>query len=333
MYSTQRWNRLIEIDLDFNYIKRLTKKYFDYEIKESSTKEFIRNIEDYKKLNEDELLNLIEKNAYKRLSVLSMRALVKDPVYPIVEELTNNAFKELFKSRNRIFINNGEYYNGSLDDFFKVTYYNELNNYVEIKMARIKEFVEEDNSQPGIKASKKMLVYDCFKFIVDLDKKLIFMFFNDVSKSTIGQTKELTDKKRAFYELFTNATQGNILSYIIHDSLNKYFLDYMNEIESDDPKKMISIIETSSILVGKKATKSTAIEYVHERDTLNAMKKYIQEKGYHVSLLECKINSELLKLKGTGELFMESTILTGEVFKNVCEEFFNGDKVYELCTQ
>lgn len=333
MLNTSRWNRINEIEVDFNYIKRLTKKYFDYEIQEACTGDFCKNIKKYKELDENKLLNVIEKNAYKRLIVLSMRALVNNPQHPVINELTNDTFKELFKQRNRINIKNNETYNGSLDNCYKVTYYNEDDCFVEIKMARVKDYEEEYNNNPGITLKRKLIIYDCCKFIIDLNQKLIFMFYNDVSKTNIGQGKEVTDKKKSFYELFTKATQGNILAYIIHDSLNKYFLDYMNEIEANDPKKMISIIETSNMIIGRKATRSTSIEYVHERETIDAMKRYILTKGYHVSLLECKINSELIKLKGTGELFIESTILTGEVFKNVCKEFFNGHGIYELCTQ
>lgn len=329
MLNVSRWNRLKDIEIDFNYVKRLAKKYFNYEIKEACTEDFCKNIKNYKGLDEKKLLDLIEKNAYKRLMILSMRALVNMPQHPVITELTNDTFKELFKQRNRINLNDNE----ELNKCYRVTYYNEENNFIEIKMARVKEYEEEDNAISGVKLMKTINIYDCCKFIIDLNENLIFMFYNDLSKTNIGQGKEVTEKKKSFYELFTNATQGNILSYIINDSLNKYFLEYMKEIEADEPKKMISIIETSNMIIGRKATRSTAIEYIHERETINAMKNYILFKGYHVSLLECKINSQLIKLRGTGEIFLESAILTGEVFKNVCEEFFNGHKIYELCTQ
>ncbi|NFH79094.1 hypothetical protein FDA09_06720 [Clostridium botulinum] len=333
MLNKSRWNRLKDMEIDFNYIKRLTKKYFDYEIREGCIDDFCKCIVNYKEIDETDLLNVLEKNAYTRLSVLSMRALVKQPTYPIHNELTNEAFKDLFKQRNRINTKNGQYYKRALDECYKITYYNEIDTFIEIKISRIKKITQEVIIEPGVTSTNEIDIYDCCKFIIDLDKKLVFMFYNDVHKSNINQSKEVAEKKKAFYNLFTKATQGNVLSYSISDSLNKYFLEYMKELDVGIPKKIISIVETSKILPPKKATRSTAVEYVHEKETIDAMRKYVLSKKYAVSLLECKINSELIKLKNTADVFAESAILSGEVFENVCKEFFNGHKIYELCTQ
>ncbi|NFI03887.1 hypothetical protein FC959_05610 [Clostridium botulinum] len=333
MLNASRWDRLKGIDIDFNYIKKILRRQFNYEIKEGCLDDFCKNINKYKELNEIELLNVLEKNAYKRLIVLSMKPLVGKDSHPVYEELTNDAFKDLFKERNRISLIHNTEFNENLGSCYKVTYYNEINRYIEIKLARVNQYVHEKEIKQGITGEVKTNVYDCCKFIIDLTNKLIFMFYNDVFITNKNQSKEVTDKKKAFYSLFTKATQGNLISYIIYDSLNMYFLDYMDGLNKNNPKKLVSIVEATNIIGNKKSTRSIATAYIHEKDTLDIIKNYIENKKYFVSLLECVVNSQLVKIKGTGEVFLESDILNGEVFENVCKEFFNYNKVYELCTQ
>ncbi|MBB6623845.1 hypothetical protein [Clostridium gasigenes] len=328
--NIKRWERIELLDINFNYIKKIIKKKFAYEIREISVKDFARNIKAYKNIDEDILLSLIEKNYYKRLSILSMKPLKSNPEFPVHEELTNSVFNSEFKRNNRIGIQCNKEVVGELDDIYKVTYYYEQERFVEIKLAKIINYSEEINNN-GIHMNKNTNIYDCYNIIIDLSEKIIFMFYNDLPVNNINNGSEYTKKKKAFYELFTKATQGNILSYIISDSLRLYFLEYMEEIENKDSRKMISLVETMNLIGSKKSTRSIAHEFTHDECSINAIKELVIKHNYSISAIECKINSELVKLKSTGEINIETGIFDEEVLQSVCEEFIDGNEVYDFC--
>lgn len=332
MYKKLRWKRIEKLEIDFNYIKAMVKMEFDYEVREGCLKDFLSNIHNYKNIAEGKLLFILEKDTYKKLSVFHMKDIGRDKTNKIYEELTNDAFLQLFKERNRInYIGDNEY-TGELDNVYKIVNYAEGERYIQIKLARLYDVNIDNNVNRGITTSGIIQIYECCKFIVDLESKWVFMMYNDPTETNINAKKEYTGKKRAFYELFTGVNQNTINNLVISDNLNKYFLEYMSEVENNDIKKSISVIEASTILVGSKATKSTANNYNHDRDTIDVIKKNVQEKGYHISLLEFMMNSNLMRIKNTSEVSVPNAFLSREVLKGVCEQFFDDNQIYRLCT-
>ena len=326
----KRWERIRILEVDFNYIKNIVRDKFGYEVSEISLNDFIDNIEKYKNINIDLLLSYIEKNYYSKLSILTMRQMKNEPNFPVHEELTNAIFNHEFKRKNRINLQNNEEYIGELDDLFKIIYYKETSRYVEIKMARIFSYSSRTTKQ-GVTHDFTKNLYDCFKIIIDLEEKLVFMFYNDLPVGNMNNGYEYTYKKKVFYELFTCATKGNILSFIISDTLTQYFLEYMQEVEVDDIKKRISSVEAINLIGARKATRSISHECNHEKCSIDAIKTLILEKNYCISALECTMKSNLIKLKNVGEIIVQIGMFSKEVLEIVCREFIKGHRVYEFC--
>lgn len=325
-YADFRWTRLEGIINDFEYIKDIVRKKFNYEVKESSIKEFKKNIKNYKTINELVLLSLVEEYSYKKLTILTMRKLKKIPQHPVYEELSNPAFKQLFKINNKIFMENDKEYSGELDSCFKVVKYNEIDNKVIIKLACIKECTYMDVIEDGIQCERLSCDYDFCKFIIDLDTQLIYMFYNDVNSSN-NNGKDVTEKKTIFYSLFKKATRGNILSYDISRELNNYFLDYINEVNENDPKKLISEIESSNLLGPRNSLKSIDHNCKHNKLRLEAITNAINGEGHYISTIESTVNSKLYRIKASAEIIAETSFFSKEGLNSVFQEFFKNDKI------
>lgn len=330
----KRWERIKTINVDFNYIKNIVNDKFGYEIGDISLEDFIYNIDKYKNIEIDLLLHYIEKNYYSKVSILYMRKLSdkgNGPEYPVYDELLNPVFNNEFKRKNRIYKQQNQEYIGELDNCFKLTYYKETSKYVEIKMARIFNYSNIINNN-GITKEVMKSLYDSFKIIIDLEEKLILMFYNDIPVSSVNQGHQYTCKKKAFYELFTKANKANILSFIISDALTEYFIDYLNEIENCDIKKRISLVEVKNLLGDKsqQATRSISHECNHDKYTIEAIKKLILDNNYHVFSLECIIKSNIIKLKYNGDITISNGIFSKEVLEIVCREFIKYHRLHEI---
>ncbi|MBD5643176.1 hypothetical protein HYH96_04620 [Clostridium botulinum] len=327
-YNKIRWDRLIELGISVEYVKTLIKKNYGYEIKENNLNEIKINMEQYGDINETELLNKIERYSYNKISIFFCRQYKKDKEEPLFSDLSNEVFQSYFKSDNTINMDNGKYYTGELGECFKVLYFNKINNtHVIIKMAKVIELeVSEENDRGEIEEYTKDS-YDFVKFVIDLNKKVIFMFYNDFIGKTNSYKKEITSKKTAFRMLFTNVSSKHLLKYNIDEILENYFKDYMKEIKEKKPKKLISIIETIMVNGEKSSLKSIQHDYNHNPKRLEAIENEVNNEGHTISTIECMVNGNSININNIGEIICQTNFFNEEVVKNVCDEFFNG---YEL---
>lgn len=328
-YNSIRWERLEEIEVEFSYIKFVVKKLYKYQIRENGVSDFIKNIENYRDIDQCELLNILEEETYKKAAIFSIRQYKKNKEMPIIDDITNPVLKLLFKEKNDIHLNNDEYYDGELDSCFKVTYLHKSDNFVEIKMARIVDITVNENLDDGTENLFQMTLYDCCKFIIDINNKLVIMFFNDI-KNNNTSSQEITTKKVAFRLLFNNVSSKNIIKYYINMYLEKYFKDYMEDKRNKNERKSISIIEAASVDdrdSEKSLIRSVKRDYTHNEKRLNAIENDIENEGLTISEIECCIGDSTIDLKMDGEISCINKFFYKEVIKNVCEEFFNGYKL------
>ncbi|MBN1045468.1 hypothetical protein DVW08_08865 [Clostridium botulinum] len=329
-YNSYRWERLEYLGLDFLYVKHIVKSNYNYEIRERDLINFIANISTYKDINEVELLNILEEHVYKKVFVFSIRQYKKNKEMPFIEEITNNILNVLFKERNDIKIENDEYFDGELDSCFRVIYYKNDDEFSIIKMSRIISVDTSNNLDDGTIEEDTIILYDCCKFIIDLNNKLVFMFFNDLNNSDGNISKEITYKKAAFRELFLNVSNRNILKYSFIQYLENYFQEYINDIKQGNQRKLVSIIEASSIDTKeeeKSLIRSVKRNYVHNRKRLDAIENDIKNEGLTISEIECCINGTIVDLRHEGEICCINNFLNEEVIKSVCKEFFNEYKL------
>src|SRR3712207_6164739 len=98
-------------------------------------------------------------------------------------------------------------------------------------------YILDDVDEDNVVTSIKKTYYHCSKFIVDLEKNLMFLFYNDIiseGEDGFGKGKAITEKKQAFYSLFTEGTQYTLLRFNIHEYLNNYIKLHLNKMDSSD---------------------------------------------------------------------------------------------------
>ena len=318
-----RWERLKSINLSYEYIKNIIKLKYNYEVKERNMDEFIKNISNYKTLIESELLIFLEKYSYEKLSIFSIKKSERQKEYPIRDELTSPINKMLFNQKNRIKLNGGESeftYDGCLDNCYKVVYYCEDENKIEIKLACLKNFTYEESDQStGVVEEINEELYDCAKFIINMDKNIVLMFYNDNSKIIPNL---VTAKKSAFQKLFSDVNQSNLLKYNLSKYLGDYYKEYLKEIENNDTRKLISIISTKSVFGNSNAIKSISDNYVHNKLRLEAITHAIEHENHIIHTIECVLNGSVIRFKHSGDISLEDSIFKEEVVENVYKEFF-----------
>lgn len=319
-----RWKRIKESEIPYIYIKEIVKNNFDYEVRENSLDEFIKTLNNYSNIDEGFLLSLIEEDVYKKLKIFYMKDLKKYKEHPIKESLTNIVFKNLFKQKNRININENGYYEGNLDSCYRVVKYKEYGNIFEIKLACVKSCIEIEIQEDGEQDEVSIDVYDSVKYIIDIEKNLVFMFYNDILEGNFKNKTEVTNRKRAFCKLFDNVSRNGLANYEIVESLQEYFNDYLNEIELNDVKKSISVIESLHELGEANALKSVASDFKHSKHRIDAIKYAVNNENHIIATLECRVNSKSMKLRHIGEIFLQDCTFQPEVMESVCNEFFNG---------
>ncbi|MPN01924.1 hypothetical protein SDC9_149137 [bioreactor metagenome] len=156
------------------------------------------------------------------------------------------------------------------------------------------------------------------------------MFFNDIKGNSNSISQEITAKKAAFRALFNNVSNKNIIKYYTNMYLEKYFKDYMEDKRKENERKLISIIEASSLDdrdSEKSLIRSVKRDYVHNEKRLSAIENDIENEGLTISEIECRIDNSIIDLKMDGEISCINNFFDKEVIKNVCEEFFNGYKL------
>lgn len=326
-YNEIRWERLINVGIDILYVKKKVKEIYGYEVRENSVNLFIKNINKYKDVNQVELLNQLEEEAYKKAHIFNIKKPEKNKDTPIVDELTTmlNIF---FKEKNEITFQDGEYFSGDLTSAYKVTFYKCNNTTAVIKLARTFSFTEQIVNEDSTIDEYPRDVYDCCKFYVDLQKGLVIMFFNDIKESSLNPSKEVTLKKSSFRQLFNNVNSQNMVKFHLHLYLEEYFKEYMNDKQNENEKKLISIIEATSLNISseeeKSLIRSVNRDYKHSIKRLEAIEYDVNNEGLTISEIESCINGNSINVRKGGEIFCINTFFYKEVIDDVCKEFFGG---------
>lgn len=329
-YNYIRWERLKELNIEFNFLKSIVKNSYSYEMKEKTINEFIKNISWYKNIDECDLLNKLEEYSYKKIDIFSIEKYKKNKEEPFISDITNDFFRTYFKVKSTKGLENNKYCYGELDSTFRVVYYNIQHDFAIFKMARVSLYSVSESQDDGTSDQYDKEIYDCCKFYIDLKNKLIFMHFNDIKNIDTNTSKEITKKKNEFRALFTDVTNKNMLKYFITKNLEVYFKNYMNEIRENNQHKLVSIIEASSYDYkdgDKSLIRSVERNFIHSRKRLDAIESDIgTERNLTITEIECTIDDKIIDLKGDGEIYCINNFFYKEVINNVCQEFFNGYK-------
>lgn len=331
-YNEIRWERLIEVGLDIGYLKKKVKEIYNYEIRENSVDLFIENISKYKEIKQIELLNQLEEETYKKAHVFNIKKSEKNKDNPIIDELTT-MLNILFKEKNEITFNDGEYFYGELTSAYKVTFYKCNNKFAIIKLARKFSFIEQTVNEDSTIDEDQKNIYDCCKFYIDLEEGLIIMFFNDIKEGNLSPSKEITLKKSSFRQLFSNVNSQNMVKHHLNLYLENYFRDYMKEKRDENEKKLLSIIEATSLNIGaeeeRSLIRSVNREYKHSIKRLEAIEDDINNEGLTISEIESCINGNSINVKKGGEMFCTNTFFYKEVIDDVCKELFGEYKLLQ----
>ncbi|MEG0181243.1 MAG: hypothetical protein RR657_05075 [Peptostreptococcaceae bacterium] len=326
-----RWKTLKDIGVPFSAVKDKVKDIYDIDIDEENMDDFINSISiKYSKIDINQLLFYLEEHSFKKMFIFS----IKDKV---VEELCSEILKEDFMNRNRIkgLFNNENL--GGINEDISCVYISEKDKYFIVKMAQRKIVEIEELLDTGCIGYKQYEYYDFVKFVVDLNESLVFMFVNDVySKACYGNNsaKVITNKKLAFYSLFLNGNQASLMKYGMEDDLNKYVLDFfenllhengefkeVEEVENDISKK-ITIIETEDPIESKNNLRSSKRDSRHNKHRLQAINYALQNEDHCVKMIECIINNRIIIFKSSGEIILHGPFFGMEVISNVCKEVF-----------
>ena len=325
-----RWQYIKNLEVEFSYIKSIIKKYFNYNVIESNLDQLLENNNlenNYPDIDQFKLLSYIEEYSYKRMSILVMRTLANGKTHPVYEELDNEAFKSIFKTKNGINNFDNDEYIGDLDSIYKVVNYKEIGDHIIIKLACKETRIELNIDDDGMESEEELSYYDCIKFIINIKQNKIFMFYNNTNKN--ANNVDFTKKKNAFYQLFTKANRANIYHYTSNTILNAYFNEYYDENINKNIRKSISEIITESPMGDKNSVFSRTHNFRHSQERLKAIKSALDNEDHDISSIEILLNEKIIKIKGLGEIISNS-ILNKEVLKSVCEEFYPDFKIYEL---
>ena len=331
-----RIERLTTLDIDFKRVKSIVKNNYEYEVEEDNFDEFFENIDEYTDIDQNELLSILEKEYYKKMSVLSMRKMKKGAEFPVCEEILNPTFANYFKQINNIdFTDDKDHFEG-INECYKVVSYKEIINEesikcVDLKIACVRTFIKKVTFKDRIVEDEEIEVFDCARFFIDLDNKRIYMFYNEWPAGMSIEKNGYTEKKQFFYDLFKSATRGNILSFVLSDKLTEYFQEYYNDLSEGKSKKVISHIEASSVDEKVKVLKSINYEYKHKTKAIDAIKDAIDNDNYHIAVIECLVSGRLVKIKDNGSISVNDAGVCKEVLEYVCREFIGPNKWLDYC--
>lgn len=320
--NSLRWKRVKESEIPYIYIKGIIKHIYGYEVKEDNIDEFIEKIDSYNNINEGFLLSAIEEHVYKKLRIFSMKDLMKYDEHPIKSTLNNKVFKQLFKQKNRINIDENEYYIGNLDTCYKVVKYNENGNIFEIKLACIRNSIYTEIQADGVQDEVSIDVYDSVKYIIDIEKELVLMFYNDIFEGNFNNNKEVTNRKKAFFNLFENVSNSNLVNYELTQNLLEYFYEYLKELNDNNIRKSISLIETFNKSGKANSVRSKASDFNHSEHRIKAIEYAIEKENHSIATIECVVNSNSIRLRNNGEIYLQDCTFQSEVMESVCKEFF-----------
>lgn len=325
--SKLRWQRIKDIGYLYGDIKKIVKSLFGYDVKEFTMDDFIRNIRNYKCIDEELLLVHIEKFFYKKLMIFSINNTKENPIN---EELDNPLLMSIFKETNRIYVDGENEYSGELDEIYRAVYLNRINDVVEIKMAAIREYNYTDIGELGERIEETNSFYDCMKFIIDLENELVYMFYNDFNMENVSKEVEITNKKRAFYSLFSKANNRTLIKNDISILLNSYIFEYLEEVKSGDIKKLISVIRTKSPINSRDNLASGHPNYEHNLKRLEAINHALKEEGHVIKYIEVHINNINIFIKHNGEISLTGDFFKVEVLGCVWNEIFRQENPFYI---
>lgn len=324
VYNQIRWDRLEELEVDIEFIRRVVKEEYGYELREVSITELRENISRYVDIREEKLLDRIEDSTYKKANLFTIKKFKKNVNIPIIDELTS-MLNVYFMEMNSI----GDV--KELDEQFVITDYKKDDKFAIIKMARkFTTIIQSPNEDDGSIDEFEKEIYDCCKFYIDLEMNLVIMYFNDVKESNMGPSKEITYKKSCFRNFFNGVSSKNLVRFFVNMQLEDYFKIYMEEKRNNNERKSVSIIEATSQdddIAEKSLIRSVNKDCEHSDKRLDAIEYDIENEGLTISEIETLIDGNTIDIKMTGEITCIDTFLYKEVVIGVCREFFGG---YEL---
>lgn len=325
--NKMRWEELEQIGISYKYIKKFLEDLYKIDIVENDIQELIGAFSDkYKDINQDEVLFKLEDTAYRKLAIFSMRD--KE-----VEELKNSVFNQEFINRNRL--------NNCVDceKIFEigknltVSYCLFNKRYAVIKMVQKRCLYYDDMDSNNIITTMSKEYYHFTKFIVDLEKNLVFLFYNDINHENeegSSRNKAITEKKQVFYSLFSKGNTKTISKYNIDDYLYRYVLDYLNSVETNDDKpKVVLVIETEDEDETKNNLRSSKEDGMHNDARLKAIREALTKENHTVKMMECMINNRWIQFRRNGEINLSGPYFGKEVIESVCKEMFTDYTIFK----
>ncbi|OPD33713.1 hypothetical protein AL714_17965 [Clostridium botulinum] len=321
-----RWEALSNIGLPYIYVKNYINKNFKLEVSENSFEELSQSLKsEYDIIDEYELLFELEDIAYKKIALFSLRDKEK-------EELENVVFRENFLKANRLFntVNNKKV--KEVDEVAYPSYIKFGDDYIIIKISQLRHYqgmeVDDDNTINPISKT----YYHSSKFIIDLKNSLVALFYNDIQNELDdGNTKAkaITEKKQAFYSLFSEGNQNTLLKFNIEPYINKYIKNYLECLESNKLEncQSVIVIETSDPIELKNNLRSSKKDGRHNEYRLKAIKYALEHEEHTVKTMESIIANRWFQFKSYGEIVSSIPYLSREVIESVCEELFPNYKI------
>ncbi|MGK0469401.1 hypothetical protein [Clostridium sp.] len=325
--SNLRWQALGMIGVSFQYIKNYLKNRYMIDIKEANIEEFTKNLLDYTEIDNQKVLFELEDMSFKKIMVYSLRE--KE-----LEEVINTVFREQFVNSNRMEGVIGNKKLNHIDTPLSPCYVSFGANYIIVKMAQLRCYMGDDVDEDNVVISSPKEYFHCAKFVIDIVKGLVFLFYNDINNDEEEgnwKAKAVTEKKQAFYNLFNEGTQYSLLKFGFENELYLYIKRYLDALklsggEGDGP---VLVIETSDPSEGKNSLRSSKVDGKHSRQRLDAIRYALEYERHTVRSIECTINSRWFHIKNYGEIITSGPYLSKEVIESVCEEVFPDYRISE----
>ncbi|MBW4827662.1 MAG: hypothetical protein KZY61_00980 [Clostridiaceae bacterium] len=321
-----RWEALNIIGVKYQIIKNILYKMYNVEVEEKNFKEFVDVLPNkYQQINHQEILFELEDISYRKIAVFSMRedeieelSCIQPQMFLTINKISNTVDnKRLIKVHENIypcFTSFGD-------------------RVVTIKMAQIRKFSFDIFGENGERSTRSLEYYHCAKFIVDTQQKLVFLFYNDIHGDESNRKRTaITEKKQAFYKLFSKGNQQTLNIYRFDLYLMKYVRAYLESIgnvaaeclnvENSQINNSVILIETIDLMNSKNNLRSSERDGHHNKYRLDAIKCALEKENHTVKIVECMINNRWFQFKNSGEIVTDIPCFNREVIENVCKEIF-----------
>jgi hypothetical protein len=324
--NTLRWQALGAIGVSYQYIKNYLRGKFNVDITELNLDDFSKIVATkYPGINQNVALFDLEDSSYRRLAIFSLRDKECD-------ELKNVILRQNFIQVNRLGLMVDNVNVRGIDEVLYPCFLHFDERYVEIKMAQLRSYTVDVFDEDNVVTSVDKTYYHCTKFIIDLDESLVFLFYNDINgdiEESSFKAKAITEKKQAFYGLFTEGTQNTLLRRYIDSYLNKYVKEYLEYLQNDDKAEdecdeaySIVVIETADPIEVKNNLRSSKKDGRHNEFRLGAIQYALEHEDHTVKSMDCNINGRWFQFKNHGEIVTKGPYFSREVIESVCEQIF-----------